>query len=170
MARHRDISNWSRGTPSKAAEAVNISLAGIAAIKGYEGCVLTAYPDPGTGNEPWTIGVGHTGGVVPGMTITEDEAGDLLREDIQSSEDAVNHLVTVPITQGQYDALVSFTFNLGQGALAQSTLLRKLNAGDYSGAAAEFSRWNQAAGKVLPGLVTRRAAEAKMFSNPVSLA
>ena len=141
---------------------MKISDAGIAAIKEYEGCVLTAYPDPGTGGKPWTIGVGHTGDVVPGMTITEDEAGDLLREDIQSSEAAVNRLVTVPITQGQYDALVSFAFNVGQGALAQSTLLRKLNGGD-SGAAAEFSRWNQAAGKVLPGLVTRRAAECRMF-------
>jgi lysozyme len=104
------------------------------------------------------------------MTITEDEAGDLLREDIQSSEDAVNRLVTVPITQGQYDALVSFVFNLGRGNLASSTLLRLLNSGDYTGAAEQFPRWNQAAGKVLQGLVTRRAAEARMFTGPVSLA
>lgn len=149
---------------------MKISDAGIAAIKEYEGCVLTAYPDPGTGSEPWTIGVGHTGDVVAGMTITEAEAGDLLREDIQSSEAAVNRLVTVSITQGQYDALVSFTFNVGQGALGQSTLLRKLNHGDVLGASLEFSRWNQASGKVLPGLVTRRSSEARMFTGPVLLA
>jgi len=142
---------------------VNISPAGIAAIKGYEGCVLTAYPDPGSGGTPWTIGVGHTGDVVPGMTITEEEASDLLREDLKWSEAAVEHLVRVPLKQGQFDALVSFCFNLGQGALGQSTLLRKLNAGDYSGCAAEFPRWNKAGDRVLPGLVVRRAAERRMF-------
>jgi peptidoglycan hydrolase-like protein with peptidoglycan-binding domain len=87
----------------------------------------------------------------------------MLAEDVGRFEAAVNRLVKVPLSQGQFDALVSFSFNVGEGALADSTLLRKLNARDYKGARREFARWNKGGGRVLPGLTRRRAAEAKLF-------
>ena len=139
------------------------SQSGIDAITSYEGQRLTAYPDPGTGGVPWTIGVGHTGGVQKGDTCTAAESNAFLRADLRSAEAAVNQLVTVLLTQSQFDALVSFTFNLGTGALRGSSLLKMLNLGEYEIAADEFLRWNQAAGQVLPGLVKRRAAERAMF-------
>ena len=136
---------------------------GRAAIKGYEGIRLTAYPDPGTGGDPWTIGVGHTGtDVHKGLTITVAQADDLLRQDLARFETAVNRLAP-KTTQPQFDALVSFAFNVGEANLASSTLLKKHNAGDYDGAAAQFALWNKAAGKVLPGLVKRRASEARLY-------
>jgi lysozyme len=140
--------------------AVKTSPAGIKAIEGYEGCRLTAYQDS---VGVWTIGVGHTIGVVPGMTITQEEADDLLAEDLANAEAAVNSLVKVPLSQPQFDALASLVFNIGPGAFRSSTLLRKLNAGDYEGAAAEFPRWCRAGDQILPGLEKRRAAEAAMF-------
>lgn len=125
---------------------------------------LAAYPDPGTGGAPWTIGYGHTGpDVEPGMTCNAAQAQAWLMGDIATAENAVHRLVTVRLTQDQFDALVDFTFNLGARNLATSTLLKKLNAGDYAGADAEFGKWNMAAGKVLPGLTKRRAAEAGLF-------
>jgi lysozyme len=136
------------------------SPAGIKFIEEREGCRLTAYQDS---VGVWTIGVGHTIGVVPGMTITQEEADDLLAEDLANAEAAVNSLVKVPLSQPQFDALVSLVFNIGSGAFRNSTLLRKLNAGDTEGAAAEFQRWCHAGDQVLPGLVKRRAAEAAMF-------
>ena len=141
------------------------SEAGLALIEEFEGCVLRAYPDPGnpaTG-EPWTIGYGHTRGVRSGDSCTRDQALAWLREDLAESEAAVGRLVRVPLEQHELDALVSFTFNLGAGNLERSTLLRKLNAGDRAGAAAEFPKWNRGASGVLPGLVRRRAAEQAMF-------
>lgn len=142
---------------------MKISQRGIDLIKQFEGLSLTAYPDPGTGGEPWTIGYGHTGGVKKGQTITESRAEELLREDVRRFEVAVDRLVKVPLTQAQFDALLSFAFNLGAGNLGSSTLLRLLNAGDYAGAAAQFERWVNAAGKIMPGLVRRRAAERALF-------
>lgn len=136
---------------------------GVALIEAFEGCVLTAYPDPGTGAEPWTIGCGHTLGVVPGMTITREEASALLREDLQWAEAGVNHQVKVPLTQNQFDALVSFTFNVGQGALAGSTLLRLLNDGKYAEAGAQFLVWNRGGSGVMEGLTRRREAERALF-------
>lgn len=116
----------------------------------------------------WTIGYGHTKGVRSGMKITKAEADDILRADLVEFEDDVNKLVKVALTQAQFDALVSFAFNVGSAALASSTLLRKLNAGDADGAAAQFIRWNKATVKgkkvVLSGLTRRRAAEAALFS------
>jgi len=129
-----------------------------------EGCVLTAYPDPGTGGSPWTIGYGHTNGVQHGDTCTPEQADAWLVDDISDAEVAVNRLVTVRLTQHQFDALVDWTFNEGAGNLESSTLLRKLNAGDYAGADAEFARWVRAGGRVLPGLVKRRALEAAWFN------
>lgn len=139
---------------------MHISKAGLDLIKQFEGLYLQAYRCPA--GVP-TIGYGHTAGVAMGQTITQQHADDYLRRDVRQFERAVARLVTVPLTQGQFDALVSFAFNLGEGALAQSTLLRLLNAGDYAGAAAQFDRWNKAGGRVLPGLVRRRAAERALF-------
>ena len=143
---------------------MKISDAGIALIKSFEGLRLEAYPDPATGGDPWTIGYGHTGEVRPDMVITEAEAEQLLRQDIVQFEMCVNRLLQVSVTQGQFDALVSFAFNLGCGNLRKSTLLRKLNAGDADGAAAEFAVWNRAAGRVMAGLTRRREAERDLFS------
>lgn len=135
---------------------------GRALIRKAEGDRLTAYYCPAG---VLTIGVGHTGpDVKPGMTITQAQSDALLSADLAKFEAAVSRNVKVPLTQNQFDALVSFTYNLGEGALRSSTLLRMLNAGDYTGAAAQFARWDKAGGKVLAGLTKRRAAEAALFS------
>lgn len=140
-----------------------ISDAGIELIKQFEGLELKAYPDPGSGGDPWTIGYGHTGpDVKPGRVITEAEAEELLRADLARFEKAVAKLCPVT-TDNQFAALVSFTFNVGEEALRTSTLRRLHNEGDYDGAAAQFARWNRAAGRVLNGLVKRRAAEAALY-------
>lgn len=115
----------------------------------------------------WTIGYGHTKGVFKGQKITRQECEDLLREDLVEFAGYVNEQITAPLSQAQFDALVSFTYNLGPGNLNISTLRRKLNARDYEGAAAEFANWNKATvdGKLtaLPGLTRRRTAEAALF-------
>ena len=138
---------------------------GIALIKQFEGCKLTAYQDS---VGVWTIGYGWTQPVDgkpirAGMTIKQETAERLLKTGLVSYESDVSRLVKVGLTQGQFDALVSFTYNLGARALSTSTLLRKLNAGDYAGAADEFLRWNKAGGKVLNGLTRRREAERALF-------
>ncbi len=138
---------------------------GIALIKEFEGCKLTAYQDS---VGVWTIGYGWTQPVDgkpirAGMTIKQETAERLLKTGLVSYESDVSRLVKVGLTQGQFDALVSFTYNLGGRALSTSTLLRKLNAGDYAGAADEFLRWNKAGGKVLNGLTRRREAERALF-------
>jgi GH24 family phage-related lysozyme (muramidase)/peptidoglycan hydrolase-like protein with peptidoglycan-binding domain len=136
------------------------SQKGINLIKSFEGCRLTAYQDS---VGVWTIGYGHTSGVYSGMTITESQAEAYLKSDLVTSENAVNKYVTYAINQNQFDALASFTFNLGSGNLSTSTLLKKLNQGDISGAASEFDKWVYAGDKVLEGLVKRRAAEKELF-------
>lgn len=138
---------------------------GIALIKQFEGCKLTAYQDS---VGVWTIGYGWTQPVDgkpirAGMTIKQETAERLLKTGLISYESDVSRLVKVGLTQGQFDALVSFTYNLGARSLSTSTLLRKLNAGDYTGAANEFLRWNKAGGKVLNGLTRRREAERALF-------
>ena len=138
---------------------------GIALIKQFEGCKLTAYQDS---VGVWTIGYGWTKPVDgkpirAGMTIKQETAERLLKTGLVSYESDVSRLVKVGLTQGQFDALVSFTYKLGARALSTSTLLRKLNAGDYAGAADEFLRWNKAGGKVLNGLARRREAERALF-------
>lgn len=138
-----------------------ISKPGIELIKHYEGLRLEAYCCPAG---VLTIGYGHTGAdVAKGKTITLDEAEALLRADLLEFERRVQQIVTAPLTQGQFDALVSFAYNVGIGALQRSTLLRKLNAEDYAGASAEFMRWTKAGAVELPGLVKRRTAEREMF-------
>jgi lysozyme len=141
------------------------SAEGRAFIGRHEGLRLTAYRDAAG---VWTIGYGHTAAAGPpvpvaGLTITAGEADTILARDLSRFEAAVTRLVTVPLSQGAFDALVSFTFNVGEGALARSTLLKKLNAGDRAGAAAEFGRWNKAGGRVLVGLTRRRAEERALF-------
>jgi len=136
---------------------------GIALIKSAEGLRLKTYPDPGTGGLPWTIGYGSTSGVTRNMVITEAQAEQMLAADLVRFERIVERAVRVPVTQGQFDALVSFTYNVGEGNFTKSTLLRKLNAGDAAGAAEQFTRWVNAGGKVLPGLVKRRVAERALF-------
>ena len=147
---------------------MNTGPDGIALVKSFEGCRLKAYPDPGTCGEPWTVGWGTTRyangqKVQPGDTVTQAEADALLRNDLAGTERQVTRAIgDAPTTQKQFDALVSFHYNTG--ALLSSTLLRKHKTGDFAGAAAEFLRWTHAGGKVLPGLVKRRAAEAALYS------
>lgn len=139
------------------------SMKGRDLIRKFEGEKLKAYLCPAG---VWTIGVGHTGpDVKPGMVITLDRSDELLRSDLARFESAVSGLLRVPVSQGQFDALVSLAFNVGSGAVGKSTLLRLLNAGDKAGAADEFLRWNKAGGKVLPGLTARRAAERDLFKS-----
>ena len=138
------------------------SDAGIALTKGFEGLRLKAYQDCGG---VLTIGYGHTGpDVVEGMTIDEAQAEALLRADVQAAVDCVNRAVTTVIAQNQFDALVDFCFNVGCGGLLNSTLLRKVNAEDFAGAAAQFALWVHAGGEVVAGLVRRRKLEAEMFT------
>lgn len=146
------------------------SAAGRALIARHEGLRLDAYRDA---VGVWTIGYGHTAAAgapkpVAGMRITAAEADAILARDLARFEAAVGRLVTGTLGQNEFDALVSFAFNLGEGNLGASTLLRKLNAGDRAGAAAEFARWNKAGGKVLAGLTRRRAEEAALFRAPAA--
>lgn len=135
---------------------------GLTLIKNFEGLRLTAYLCPA---QVWTIGFGSTGAhVKPGMTITKEQAEDLLLKDLVRFENAVHRLVKVPLTQNQFDALVSFTFNVGIGSLQKSTLLRLLNEGKYDQVGPQLMRWNKAGGKELPGLTRRRRAEADLFN------
>ncbi|MCE9874106.1 MULTISPECIES: lysozyme [Hafnia] len=138
---------------------------GINLIKQFEGCRLTAYQDS---VGVWTIGYGWTQPVDgkpvgKGMTITQQKADDLLKQGVVQYEAGVHGLVTVQLNQNQYDALVDFAYNLGVNALKGSTLLKKLNTGDYAGAANEFTKWNKAGGKELAGLTRRREAEKSLF-------
>ena len=139
------------------------SRAALDIIKQFEGCRLTAYPDPGTGGAPWTIGYGHTKSVSRGMLITQQQAEDFLHIDILEFEKGVDELVKVKLKQNQFDALVSFAFNCGIGNLRSSTLLKMVNAGNFDVVPAQFMRWTRAAGKERPGLVRRRRAEAALW-------
>ncbi|WP_286882069.1 lysozyme [Pantoea sp. UBA5037] len=139
---------------------MKVSNNGINLVKRFEGLELKAYRDS---VGILTIGYGHTHAVKAGDIITGEQADAFLREDLQVAELTVNTNVKAKLTQGQFDALVSFVFNLGSGNFVKSTLIRKLNAGDYAGAADEFGKWVNAGGKKLPGLVKRRAAEREVF-------
>lgn len=143
---------------------MDVSPRGLKLIQEYEGLRLKAYQDS---VGVWTIGYGSTKGVRPGDEITEAQAIELLAADVDRHADGVLRAVDVPLNQNQFDALVSFTFNVGVGALQRSTLLRKLNAGEYTEAANQLMRWVHAGGQELRGLVRRREAERKLFMEPV---
>ena len=141
------------------------SQSGISLIKGFEGKRLNAYYD---GVGVWTIGFGtikYPNGVrvKKGDTCTEAQAESYLKNDLVKFENAINRLVKVPLNQNQFDALSSFTYNLGETNLSSSTLLKKLNAKDYAGTAGQFLRWNRAGWKVMNGLIRRREAEHNLF-------
>ena len=138
------------------------SQSGLHLTEQFEGCRLTAYQDQGG---RWTIGYGHANGVTPGMVCTLDQAEAWLLQDVQNAVNHVNSLVSVPLTQGEFDALVDFSFNCGCEAFAESTMLRLLNAGDYSGAADQFEHWGRSGGKVIAGLLRRRQTEVQEFNN-----
>jgi len=156
---------------------MRVSQAGIDLIKEFEGCHLEAYPDPKTGGDPWTIGWGATGpDIYKGLVWTQEQADERLLKDIEAREAIVNQYVTVPLTQGMFNATVSILCNVGFGSSTRngiirlksgepSTLLAKLNAGDYEGAANEFGRWISPGSPVERGLKRRRAAEVKMFNS-----
>ena len=145
---------------------MKLSENGTKLIKKYEGCRLKAYKCP---RGVWTIGYGHTNNVRPNDVITQDEAEELFKQDVKVFENAVNKLVKVKLNQNQFDALVSFTFNLGYGdrGLGGSTLLRLLNNSDYIGASKQFSRWVYSGDRVLEGLIKRRNEEKELFLKPV---
>ncbi|WP_263971627.1 lysozyme [Leptolyngbya ohadii] len=137
-----------------------INSKGLRLLKSFEGLRLEAYLDA---VGVWTIGYGTTSGVFPGQVITEAQAEAFLKRDLRRFEAAVIDLVTVPLNDDQFSALVSFTYNVGEGAFAGSTLLRLLNQRDYRGAADQFLRWNLGDGVELPGLTRRRRAERALF-------
>lgn len=140
-----------------------INREGLELVKRFEGCKLRAYTCPAG---VLTIGYGSTGPhVKPGMVITQQQADELLRSDLRRFEDYVAEHCA-PASDNQFAALVSFAFNVGEGALAKSTLRRCHMAKDYEGAAKQFARWNKAGGKVLKGLVNRRAAEEALYRKP----
>lgn len=160
---------------SPRAAGLRISEKGIALIKRFEGCarlrpdgLVEAYPDPATGSDPWTIGWGATGNdamggrITRGTVWTQEQCDARLERDLALyGAEVARALGNAPTTQAQFDALVSFHYNTG--AIARATLTRKHIAGDYEGAGHEFARWNRAGGRVLKGLVRRRAEEAALY-------
>jgi lysozyme len=142
------------------------SQAGIDLIHSFEQLRLKAYPDPGSKDgKPYTVGWGSTGSDIgPGTVWTKEKADQRFARDLSKFEQAVSLLVKVPLTQYQFDALVSFTYNLGIGSLKSSTLLKMLNEGYYSNAGLQLLRWTKNDGVEMAGLVRRRKAELKMFN------
>lgn len=162
--------------PSPAPGPRSVGPAGIALVKRFEGCarlrtdgLVEAYPDPASGAEPWTIGWGatgrdhvHGGRIGPGTVWTRDQCDERLVRDLaRHAADVAAAIGDAPTTQPQFDALVSFHYNTG--AIARATLTARHLAGDFEGAAREFARWNRAGGRVVKGLVRRRAAEAELY-------
>ena len=139
---------------------MNIGQRGIEIIKHFEGCELEAYKCPAG---VWTIGYGHIKGVSEGMSITQEQAEQMLLDELKEYENYINELVVVDLSQNQFDALVSWVYNLGPANLKSSTLLKVLNSGDYAGVPEQIERWNKAGGKVLEGLIRRRLAESSLF-------
>ena len=141
---------------------MQISDNGLALIKRHEGKILTAYKCPAG---VWTIGYGHTHQVKSGDVIDDAMATEFLKKDVRHAQAAIARYVKVELDQNQFDALVSFIYNVGAGAFGKSTLLRRLNESRYAAAADQFRRWNKGGGRVLRGLVRRRADEAELFAN-----
>ncbi len=135
-------------------------MEGLALIKKFEGCELEAYQ---CSAGVWTIGYGHTKGVAPGDSVSQEEAEQMLVDELHEYESYVNEYVTVALSQNQFDALVSWVYNLGPANLKASTMLKVLNSGEYEDVPAQMKRWNKAGGKVLEGLIRRREAEACLY-------
>ena len=135
-------------------------MEGIALIKKFEGCELEAYQ---CSAGVWTIGYGHTKDIVEGKTISKEQAEEMLVDELHEYENYINKYVTVALSQNQFDALVSWVYNLGPANLKVSTMLKVLNKGQYEEVPAQMKRWNKAGGKVLEGLIRRREAEACLF-------
>ena len=138
------------------------SEVGVELIKEFEGCKQVAYQDS---VGVWTIGYGHTKDVYEGQLAIKKTIERWLQEDLEEFESYVSKLVKVELNQNQFDALVAWTYNLGPTNLKESTMLRKLNYGDYESVPDEMRRWNKAGGEVLNGWVRRRDAEANLFSS-----
>ena len=164
------LDRYDASETSPSSPPTDISPAGLALIKSFEGCarirrdgLVEAYPDPGTGGDPWTIGWGATGaGIGPATVWTRAQCDARLAKDIaRHACDVVDALQGAPTSQPQFDALVSFHYNTG--AIARATLTRLHRTGDFAAAAEEFARWNRAGGRVLAGLRRRRAAEAALY-------
>ena len=143
---------------------MNISTEGLALIKKFEGLELNAYR---CAAGVWTIGYGHTKDVERGDVWTEAQADDALKHELIEFEGYINDLVECSLTQNQFDALVSWVYNLGPANLQASTLLKKLNAEDYEDVPSQLKRWNKAGGKVFEGLIRRREAEALLFQGAI---
>lgn len=167
-----DIASGSETSSGEPDQPSRISARGIALIKEFEGCahkrldgLMEAYPDPGTGGAPWTIGWGATGqGVTPATVWTQQQCDDRLESDLRRySADVCDALAGAMTTQEQFDAMVCFHYNTG--AIRRATLTRLHRAQDHRGALAEFARWNRAGGRVMKGLVRRRTAEARMYAD-----
>ncbi len=141
---------------------LRINNAGLSIIKESEGLRLEAYNLGGQ----WLIGYGHSRTAQAGMTITESQAEQLLREDVRASEDAVRKMVLVPVNENQFSAMVSLAYNMGSGGFSRSTVLAAINNGDYQGAADAFRNHNKGGGKVIPHLTERREKERALFLTP----
>lgn len=142
---------------------------GIDLIKSFEGCKLKAYPDPATGGKPWTIGYGHTGSEVSqGLIWTQGQADNQLESDLHAICDRIHPFITVDLNDNQFSSLVSLAYNIGVGHFKSSTLLKLLNATHLDEASNEFSKWGNAGGHPMTGLMTRRLAEQKLFLTPVT--
>jgi lysozyme len=140
---------------------MKISVEGKALIKKFEGCELESYR---CSADVSTIGYGHTKNVSDNDSCTQDEADQMLTDDLEEFEGYVDKLVTVDLEQNQFDALVAWTFNLGPTNLKSSTMLRVLNEGEYGKVPSEMKRWNKAGGKTLDGLIRRREAESLLWA------
>ena len=141
---------------------MEISQEGLSLIKKFEGCKLESYR---CSAGVWTIGYGSTSGISEGMEISQQRAEALLLEDVAVFEEAVNKAVKVPLEQHEFDALVSWTFNLGPSNLNSSTMLKVLNENKKNEVPAQMRRWNKANGETLQGLIRRREAESLLFQN-----
>lgn len=141
---------------------MEVSKEGIELIKEFEGFCERAYLCPGL---KWTIGYGHTQGVQPGDVVTEEKAEELLKRDLKDAEEAVSHLITVPLRQNQFDALVSLVYNIGSGNFFDSTIRKVINykVSDINEYRLAWMKWVRAGGKKLKGLERRRAAEFELF-------
>jgi lysozyme len=164
---------WISGVVENIKSAVGIQADPVAIaagmIAGFESFSPTAYPDPPGQTVKYSIGYGHEivdgDGLTTTSTISEDQAEQLLQDDLQTVVSCVNSAVTAPVTPQQQAALYSLTYNIGCGAFQSSTLLSLLNNGDYEGAQAQFAVWNEAGGQVDQNLVSRRASEADVFGS-----